>query len=128
MHAMQRRSSLPSGGRGSVIDDEIFAFAGIWDSWRNPEGQSVETCSIITTTPNSLCAEVHDRMPVILPDDVYDLWLDPGFQKADAICDLLKPFDPNLMRRYEVSSRVNLVKNNDPECAIPVEQPNAVGI
>ena len=52
-------------------------------------------------------------MPVILPDDAYDLWLDPGFQKADAICDLLKPFDPDLMRRYEVSSRVNLVKNDD---------------
>ncbi len=72
------------------------------------------------------CADVHDRMPVILPDDAYDLWLDPGFQKTDAICDLLKPFDPDLMRRYEVSSRVNLVKNDDPACAEPVLQPNAV--
>jgi putative SOS response-associated peptidase YedK len=53
---------------------------------------------------------VHDRTPVILPDDAYDLWLDPGFQKTDAICDLLKPFEAGLMRRYEVSSRVNLVK------------------
>lgn len=88
----------------------------------------MEPCSIITTTPNVLLADIHDRTPVILPDDAYDLWLDPGFQKADTICDLLKPFDPALMRRYEVSSRVNLVKNDDPECAIPVEQPNAVGI
>jgi putative SOS response-associated peptidase YedK len=82
--------------------------------------QPVETGSIITTIPNSLLADVHDRMPVILPDDVYDLWLDPGFQKADAVCDLLKPFDSALMRRYEVSTRVNLVKNDDPACAEPV--------
>jgi putative SOS response-associated peptidase YedK len=95
----------------------IFAFAGIWDQWKNPEGRLVETCSIITTTPNTLCAVVHDRMPAILPDEAYDLWLDPGFQKTDAVCHLLKPFNPALMRRYEVSSRVNLVKNDDPACA-----------
>jgi putative SOS response-associated peptidase YedK len=91
-----------------------------WDSWRNPEGQTIKTCSIITTTPNALLADIHDRMPVILPDDAYDLWLDPGFQKTDALCDLLKPFASNLMRRYEVSSRVNLVKNDDAACAEPV--------
>lgn len=100
----------------TMADDSIFAFAGIWDSWRNPEGKAIETCSIITTTPNTLLIDIHDRMPVILPDDAYDLWLDPGFQKADAICDLLKPFDPNLMRRFEVSNRVNLVKNDDQAC------------
>ncbi len=59
-------------------------------------------------------------MPVILPDEAYDLWLDPGVQKTDAVCDLLKPFNPALMRRYEVSSRVNLVKNDDAACAEPV--------
>lgn len=75
---------------------------------------------IIITTPNALLQDVHDRMPVILPNDAYDLWFDPGFQKANAICDLLKPFDPTLMRRYEVSDRVNLVKNDDPACAEPV--------
>jgi putative SOS response-associated peptidase YedK len=104
----------------TMADDSIFDFAGIWDSWRSPEGQTIKTCSIITTTPNALLIDIHDRMPVILPTDAHDLWLDPGFQKADAICGLLKPFDPNLMRRYEVSSRVNLVKNDDPACAEPV--------
>ncbi len=64
--------------------------------------------------------DVDDRMPVILPDEAYDLWLDPGVQKTDAVCDLLKPFDPALMLRYEVSSRVNLVKYDDPACAEPV--------
>jgi putative SOS response-associated peptidase YedK len=101
----------------TMADEAIFAFAGIWDSWLNPEGQLVETCCIITTTPNALLADVHDRMPVILPGDSYDLWLDPGYQKADAVCELLKPFNANLMRRYEVSSRVNLVKNDDSACA-----------
>jgi putative SOS response-associated peptidase YedK len=104
----------------TMADDSIFAFAGIWDSWRNPEGQTIKTCSIITTTPNALLADIHDRMPAILPTDAYDLWLDPGFQKPDAICDLLRPFEPTLMRRYEVSSRVNLVKNDDAGCAEPV--------
>jgi putative SOS response-associated peptidase YedK len=100
-----------------MADDSIFAFAGIWEQWNNPGAQLVETCSIITTTPNTLCAAVHDRMPAILADDAYDLWLDPGFQKADGLCDLLKPFDAALMRRYEVSSRVNVVKNDDVGCA-----------
>jgi putative SOS response-associated peptidase YedK len=59
-------------------------------------------------------------MPVILPDEAYELWLDPGLQKTDAVCDLLKPFNPALLRRHEVSSRVNLVKNDDAACAEPV--------
>jgi putative SOS response-associated peptidase YedK len=112
----------------TMADDSIFAFAGLWEQWKNPEGHLVETCSIITTTPNSLCEDVHDRMPVILHDDVYDLWLDPGFQKADTVCALLKPFNPALMRRYEVSSRVNLVKNDDAECSEPVVREAAAGV
>jgi putative SOS response-associated peptidase YedK len=112
----------------TMVDDSIFAFAGIWDSWRNPEGKAIETCSIITTTPNSLCADVHNRMPVILPDDAYDLWLDPSFQKADDICDLLRPFAPNLMRRFEVSNRVNLVRNDDPGCAEAVVRLSAAAM
>jgi putative SOS response-associated peptidase YedK len=109
-------------------DDSIFAFAGLWEQWKNPEGQLIETCSIITTTPNSLLADVHDRMPVILADEAYDLWLDPGFQKTDAVCALLKPYDPALMRRYEVSRRVNLVNNDDAACAEPVVREAAAGI
>jgi putative SOS response-associated peptidase YedK len=111
-----------------LADDSIFAFAGLWETWKNPVGQLVETCSIITTTPNALCADVHDRMPVILPDDIYALWLDPGLQKTDAMCDLLKPFNPALMRRYEVSSRVNPVKNDDPACAEAVMREAAAGM
>jgi putative SOS response-associated peptidase YedK len=59
----------------TMADDSIFAFAGLWETWKNPAGQLIETCSIITTTPNSLLQDVHDRMPVILPDEAYDQWL-----------------------------------------------------
>ncbi|MGA2965507.1 MAG: SOS response-associated peptidase [Terriglobales bacterium] len=100
-----------------LADGSIFAFAGIWDQWKNPTGHPVETCSIITTTPNSLLAGIHDRMPVILERDCYDIWLDPGMKKADDLLYLLQPYRAESMRRYRVSSRVNSVRNDDPACA-----------
>lgn len=101
----------------ALADDSIFAFAGIWDRWKNPKGEPVETCSIITTSPNSLVADIHDRMPVILERNSYDIWLDPGLKRADDLLGLLQPYRSDTMRRYRVSSRVNHVKNEDPECA-----------
>ena len=76
-----------------VNDGELFAFAGIWDRWRNASGNAVETCSILTTAPNAVTAGVHDRMPVILDLDSYDRWLDPGMWNVDLVSDLSKPFD-----------------------------------
>jgi len=101
----------------SMADDSIFALAGIWDRWRNPETEWVETCSIITTSANTLLSGIHDRMPVVLKPESYDLWLDPGFKGADALHDLLKPFPADAMRYHRVSTRVNSVKNDDPACA-----------
>jgi len=104
-----------------VNDGQLFAFAGIWDRWRDPSGNAVETCSILTTTPNAVTAAVHDRMPVILDPDAYDLWLDPGMKDVAAASDLLKPYDARLMRCYPVSSRINHVANDDEECSTLVE-------
>ena len=101
-------------------DDRLFAFAGIWDRWKDGSGNPVETCSILTTTPNSLLAAVPDRMPVILERDDYELWLDPGVRKIDALSEMPKPFDPALMKSYSVSTRVNAPKNDDPECAAEI--------
>src|ERR1035438_3063723 len=98
-------------------DGSLFAFAGLWDRWKDASGQLVQSCSILTTTPNSLLADVHDRMPVILSPEYYDLWLDPGFQRTESLKRMLSSFDATLMRRYPVSTRVNFVKNDDPECA-----------
>jgi putative SOS response-associated peptidase YedK len=103
-------------------DDSLFAFAGIWDRWKNPQGEVIETCSILTTTPNALLADVHDRMPVILSIDHYDLWLDPGLKNTDALREMLRPYEPSLMKRYPVSTRVNLVKNDDPDCAVELKR------
>jgi putative SOS response-associated peptidase YedK len=104
-----------------VGDGGIFAFAGLWDRWRCPDGQAVETCTILTTTPNALLADVHDRMPVILAPEHYGCWLDPSMQDVASAVGLLKPFDSTLMKRYPVSTRVNLVANDDPECSAPVD-------
>ena len=101
----------------SMADDSIFAFAGIWDRWRNSDTEWVETCSIITTSANALLSGIHDRMPVVVKPESYDLWLDPGFKRADALHDLLKPFPADAMRYHRVSTRVNSVKNDDPACA-----------
>jgi putative SOS response-associated peptidase YedK len=102
-------------------DGELFAFAGLWDGWKNAEGQWLRTCSILTTVPNAVTATVHDRMPVILDRESYDLWLDPGMTNAQVVTELLKPYDARMMRAYPVSSRVNHVGNDDEECSRPVE-------
>jgi putative SOS response-associated peptidase YedK len=112
----------------TMANNSIFTFAGLWEQWKNPAGRLVETYSIITTTPNDLCVDVHDRMPVIFPDGWHDLWLDLDYQKTDTICDMLKPFPAKLMRRYEVSSRVNLVKHDDAACAEPVVRADEAGV
>src|SRR5580700_9422134 len=104
-----------------VNNGELFAFAGLWDGWKNVEGKWVRTCSILTTTPNAVTSAVHDRMPVILHPDSYDLWLDPGMNNVAVATDLLKPYDARLMRCYPVSSRINHVVNDDEECSAPME-------
>ena len=104
-----------------VNDGELFAFAGLWDRWKDPSGQWVKSCSILTTTPNAVTSAVHDRMPVILDPDAYDVWLDPGMRNAAAASELLKPYDARLMRCYPVSTRINHVANDDGECSRPVE-------
>lgn len=100
---------------------ELFAFAGLWDGWKDGSDNWIKTCSILTTTPNALTVTVHDRMPVILDPESYDLWLDPGMQNVAAISELLKPYDASQMQLYPVSSRVNHVTNDDDECSRRVE-------
>jgi putative SOS response-associated peptidase YedK len=104
-----------------VNEGKLFAFAGIWDRWKDAGGNWVTTCSILTTTPNAVTAAVHDRMPAILDPDSYELWLDPGMTNVAAASELLKPFDARLMRCYPVSTRVNHVANDDAACSAPIE-------
>src|SRR5271168_3230322 len=104
-----------------VNEGSLFAFAGLWDRWKDPSGQWVKSCSILTTAPNAVTSPVHDRMPVILDPDTYDLWLDPGLQDVRVVTEMLKPYDAQAMRGYPVSSRVNHVANDDEGCSMPVE-------
>lgn len=104
---------------------EMFAFAGLWDCWHGPGGTPVVTCTILTTRPNALLSDIHDRMPAIVRLDDYDVWLDPAFKQTEAIGELLRPFDAGLMNRYPVSARLNRVENDDPECAVRIELPKA---
>jgi putative SOS response-associated peptidase YedK len=98
-------------------DDSLFAFAGIWDGWKSPEGKLVESCSILTSTPNELLKDVHDRMPVILHRNHYETWLTAPPSESKTLAELLVPYETELMRRYEVSQLVNSPKNDVPACA-----------
>ena len=102
-----------------VNDGQLFAFAGLWEGWKDANGTWVKTCTILTTTPNAVTSDVHDRMPVILDPADYDVWLDPGMKDSAGVSELLRPFDANAMRCYPVSSRVNNVQNDDADCARP---------
>ena len=105
-----------------LADDSCFAFAGLWDRWRDPDNNLIETCTILTTKPNLVVADVHDRMPALLRPEDYDVWLDPGITDPKRVIDCLSPFDARLMKKYPVSSRVNRPENDDEECAreVPV--------
>jgi putative SOS response-associated peptidase YedK len=105
----------------TLTGEPVFAFAGLWDRWRSPQGAQIESCTILTTGPNELMQDVHDRMPVILDPEDYDLWLDPRFTKIAELAALLKPYPAGAMRRYRVSQRVNQVQNDDAECAAEIE-------
>lgn len=100
-----------------MADGAPFAFAGLWDRWLAPDRETLESCTILTTAPNSLVSAVHDRMPAILAPEDYDLWLDPGIRDPKRVLDCLRPFDAHLMKKYAVSTRVNRSENDDEECA-----------
>jgi putative SOS response-associated peptidase YedK len=106
----------------SMKDDSLFAFAGVWDRWKSPAGQVLESCSILTTAPNELLKDVHDRMPLILPHRHYRAWLTAPATEAERLAELLVPFDARLMRRYPVSALVNKPQNEGPECAAEVAE------
>lgn len=103
------------------------AMCMVRDWWRGPDQRLVESCTILTTTPNDLLFGVHDRMPVIMPAEHYQRWLDPVMQDMPRAISMLRPYDSTLMRRYPVGRQVNLATNDDPGCSAPVELPVATG-
>lgn len=103
---------------------EPFAFAGLWDTWRDPESNGpVRSFTIITTTPNDLLKSIHNRMPVMLPRNTYDQWLDPAEWSPDRLSRLLQPYPAGKMTAYAVSRAVNNPKADTPACIEPETVP-----
>ena len=100
-------------------DVSSFVFAGVWDEWRG-NGNSIASCAIITTTANELLAPIHDRMPVILPHESHDLWLN-GDSNPISLRNVLAPFPASQMTSHAVSYDVNGTKMDDEHLLRPVE-------
>ena len=95
-------------------------FAGIWDAWRSPGGDVLETCAILTTAANRTVAPIHDRMPVILHPEEFGLWLDRQIHDADSLKSLFLPYPAERVEAYRVSTLVNSAANDSPACIEPV--------
>lgn len=101
--------------RIKMKNDELFAMAGLWESWKSPSGELVHTCTILTTEPNELMSTIHDRMPVILKKSDEQSWLNSTVKNVDELKKYMIPLDDGLLEAYEVSNQVNSPKNNIPE-------------
>jgi putative SOS response-associated peptidase YedK len=106
-------------------DKAPFAFAGLWETWRSPDGTTVPSCTLITTEANHLVKGIHDRMPVIIPREAYERWLDPKEKDPGELKDLLKPYPPEEMEAFPVAKTVNSPANETDECVKPAGNPPA---
>lgn len=94
----------------------LFAFAGLYDTWTSPRGEKLHSCTIITTKPNDVVRDIHERMPVILRRQDEAIWLDRERCDAELLRSLLVPYDAAEMRSYPVPVMVGNVRNDSPEC------------
>lgn len=97
-----------------------FAMAGLWERWLGPNGIQLDSCTILTTNPNSLMQPLHDRMPVILDETNMTRWLETPLSDSE-IQELITPYPSSQMEAYPVSDWVNSPKNNDPACLLRVQ-------
>jgi putative SOS response-associated peptidase YedK len=103
----------------------LFGFAGLWEIWNGPNGEQLESCTILTTESNELVRPIHDRMPVILLPESYDQWLDIRIEESERLLPLLKPYPAEEMVATPVSTRINSPKVDDPMCIEQVSLPEA---
>ena len=96
-----------------------FAFAGLWETWTGPNGEELETAAIVTTTANRALAPIHGRMPVIVPPEAFDLWLNTADVDARSAMALIAPAPDELLDAYEISTAVNRAANDDPALINP---------
>ena len=96
-----------------------LAFAGLWETWTGPNGEELETAAIVTTKANRTLAPIHDRMPVIVPPEAFDLWLDCAKVDATTASALIAPAPENLLEAFPVSTDVNRIANDNPKLVEP---------
>ncbi len=100
-------------------EERPFALAGLWELWRDADGGTLQSCTILTTSPNELMAPIHNRMPVIIEPEDYDLWLDPEPNPEQGL-HLLRPYPAEKMAAYPVSTLVNNPRNDVSNCVQPI--------
>jgi len=105
-----------------LTDEPVFAMAGIWEQWQSPDGTELETCSVLTTSANTLLETIHPRMPVILRPDQFDRWLSSETTPIPQLERLLQTFPAEEMQVFPVSSYVNKVAHDSPECIVPTQE------
>jgi putative SOS response-associated peptidase YedK len=108
--------------------NELFALAGLWDTWTKPDGAILESFAIITTEPNELMRTIHRRMPLILHRDNEQKWLDCSANDFNRVRSLVKPFPSDLMAAHEVSNRVNDPRYDEPDCVAPFESQGSLAL
>ena len=116
----QRAGSVRKPMRIVMESGEPFAFAGLWAMWRDSEGNRIPSCTIITTEANDLLRPIHNRMPVILPREMEEFWLDRDVQDTAVLENALTSYPSELMQTYQVSTLVNSARNNGPQVVEPV--------
>ena len=104
----------------ALADRQIMALAGLWETWRSPAGERIRSFAIVTTTPNELCAELHNRMPVVLAPEAWPVWFGEKPAELPELKTLLAPYPSDEMIAWPVSARVGNVKNNDPTLIEPI--------
>ena len=104
----------------ALADRSLMALAGLWENWRSPAGEWIRSFAIVTTEPNELCAELHNRMPVVLKPESWLLWLGEEAAGSSELKALLAPFPSEEMICWPVSARVGNVKNNDSGLIEPI--------
>ena len=108
--------------RITLKSEEPFAFAGLWETWKNPEGELIKSCTIITTSANEFLSPIHDRMPVILPQEQESFWLDNEVEDPVALSSVIASYPDDGMDAFEVSTLVNNTRNKGPEVMDPVSR------
>lgn len=96
-----------------------LAFAGLWETWIGPNGEQLETAAIVTTRANGTLSDIYERMPVIVPPEAFDLWLDCVNVDATTAAALIRPAPDDLLEAYEVATTVNRTANDDPKLIVP---------